>query len=286
VDEGVDITHPLTLNGGTFDDGSSLTTPLGSGHFLPVIQIFDTTEVTLANVTIEGANLNGRYHPLLVGEAGVKVVSSSDVTLDDISVSNVFGDGLELVADLGHRNPTPDTNLVVDGYDATMVGRQGVTFAEVEHATLNDINISDPDFDGFDFESDIPNLGSGYVAITNCTYQKGINLVEPLYGPLSVTDCAGGSWAYLLDGKTDEPITFTDDTMRCENRAPISCIRLGGGQATISHSAITRIKEPPNLKVTEPAWWVFGTGHLTLDHTSVAGPTGSHASTARVDIRS
>ena len=59
------------------------------------------------------------------------MLSSSNITLDHIAVSSTFGDGLELVADLGHT-AQPDTNLTVNGYTTDGTGRQGMTIAEVE----------------------------------------------------------------------------------------------------------------------------------------------------------
>ncbi len=272
VDEGLEITHPLTLNGGTFEDDSSLTT-VGLSHFRPIIEIDDTSQVTIKHVSLEGGNLNGRYHPDLVNEAGIKVVSSSNVTLDDVTVANTFGDGLELVADLGHDIYTPDTDLTVNGYTTTNAGRQGITLAEVRYAVLTNINIVHPDFDGFDFESDIQGLGAGNVAISDCTYDHGINIVEPLKGPLSVTDCSGTLAAYLMT--SGQTITFSGGSLECAVVAPIACIHEFGGTVILSHMAITRDPHRAWEVPTTPAWHVVHGGHLELIGTTVVGPTGS-----------
>jgi hypothetical protein len=279
VDEGLEITHPLTLNGGTFEDDSSLTT-VGLSHFRPIIEIDDTSQVTIKHVSLEGGNLNGRYHPDLVNEAGIKVVSSSNVTLDDVTVANTFGDGLELVADLGHDIYTPDTDLTVNGYTTTNAGRQGITLAEVRYAVLTNINIVHPDFDGFDFESDIQGLGAGNVAISDCTYDHGINIVEPLKGPLSVTDCSGTLAAYLMT--SGQTITFSGGSLECAVVAPIACIHEFGGTVILSHMAITRDPHRAWEVPTTPAWHVVHGGHLELIGTTVVGPTGSADSGSKV----
>ena len=279
VDEGVVITHPLTIIGGTFRNESLLTTPRAGGHFRPIIEILETSDVTLSGITIEGANFNGAYHPLLVGEAGVKVLSSADVTLDNISVMDTFGDGLELVADLGH-SVRPDSDLVVNGYSTDDTGRQGMTFAEVEGATLTNVHIVAPADAGFDFESDEPHLGSGNISISDCTYQHGLNVVERLYGPLTLTNCSGGSDFYILDGGIRQPVRVSGGSLRCEVRAPIACIHLSGGSLTLTGMAITRHRS--REKMTEPAWNVVNDGTLSLVHTSVVGPLGKHDATSRV----
>jgi hypothetical protein len=283
VDEGVVISHPLTLVGGTFKDETTSTTPRGGGRFHPVIQILDTSDVTLSGLTIEGTNSNGIYHPLLVGEAGVKVLSSSDVTLDGITVSDTFGDGLELVADLGHT-ARPDTNLTVNGYTTTNAGRQGMTFAEVEGATLTNVHIVSPADSGFDFESDITNLGSGDVSINDCTYQHGLNVVEPLKGPLALTNCSGGSYLWIQDGRTKEPVSLSGGTLRCEVRSPVPCIILAGGRLTLSHMAVTR--HATKEVMTERAWHIFNGAVLSLIDTSVAGPLGTKDATSTVAVSS
>lgn len=273
VDQGVQITHPLTLIGGTFIDGTTASSPGDDQNFHPIIQIFDTTRVTVFDVTIEGQNVTGTYHPALVEQAGVKVVSSSDVTLDNISVSNTFGDGLELMADLGHRIATPDTNLVVKNYTTNNAGRQGVTLAEVSHATFTNIKVISPADDGFDFESDEAELGSGNIAISDCTFQGGFNVAEPLSGPVTVTGCTGAEWIEFFDHNSDQPVTFSNGTFECQVRAPISCIRQHGGQLTLSHMLLSR--HPSKEVMTEPAWSVVNDGHLWLLDTTVIGPTGS-----------
>lgn len=284
VDQGVVITHPMTITGGELEDDSSLSSVVGdgSGDFDPILKIYDTSDVTVSDMTIQGADTGGVYHPALVGEAGIKVVSSADVTLDDISVSDTFGDGLELVADLYHEANTPDTNLVVDGYTTNYTGRQGMTLAEVEGASFTDVHINHPDFDGFDFESDVANHGAGNISISDCTYGHGFNVIEPVYGPISVNDCSGSQGVSILDGPSDQPVSFSNGSLRCLVRSPLPCIHLGGGQLTFSHMTITRINS--NEHVTEPVWAVSNDGHLSLIDTSVQDPFGVNDAGSTVTI--
>ena len=209
-----------------------------------------------------------------------KVISSTDVTLDDISVTDTFGDGLELVADLGHT-ARPDTNLTVNGYTTTDTGRQGMTFAEVEDATLTNVHIVRPADSGFDFESDVANLGSGNISISDCTYRHGLNVVEPLKGPLTLTNCTGSSAIHILDAKADQPVRMFGGSLTCAVRAPISCIRLSGGTLALTDMAILRQRSPDHM--TEPAWKVVNGGALSLIDTSVVGPLGTHDATSTVE---
>jgi hypothetical protein len=272
VDEGVIVSHPLTIVGGTYRDQSTTRPTTGYQVLHPVIRIIDTSDVTLSHLSVFGADTTGLYREQLSTEAGVKVVSSSHVTLDDITVSDTFGDGLELVADLTHHITTPDTDLVVDGYTTDHTGRQGITFAEVSGATLTDVHVSSPWFDGFDFESDIPGMGSGNVRISDCTYDHSANLVEYLTGPITITDCAGSSAVALGSQHSDQPVRFVGGSVQCGGRDPQACITQRGGSLEFSHVTFTR--RQPNVRMTELAWSVEDGGHLTLAGSPVPGPSG------------
>ncbi len=270
VNEGLKIIQPLTIMGGTFRNDSTTRSTTGYGGLKPVIKVYDTTHVTLAGLLIEGANLTGTYHAHLDTGAGVKIISSSDVTLTDITTQNTFGDGLELVGDLTNHIGTPVSGLVVNGFSSTNAGRQGVTLADVFEATLTNVHIVSPADGAFDFESDEAGMGSGYVAISDCTYGH-VNLAEYFTGPITFTNCTGGG-IYLGSPHSMAPITFFDDSLSCQDRAPKACIVQYGGSLTISHTTILR--RQPDKRFTEPVWSVHTRGRLAFVATSIVGSFG------------
>ena len=276
VNEGVQITHPVSLDGGTFRDDSTTHPAANLGELRPVIRIFDTTGVTLSNLTAVGANTVGAFHSSLVTEAGVKIVSSSHVTITNVTTVNTFGDGLELVADLTNHITTPVTGLLVNGFTTVNAGRQGITLAEVNGATFDNVQIISPADSGFDFESDLPKLGSGNVTVTGCTYQHGVNMVELLTGPVSFHNCTGTSFVTLGSPESPQPVTFTGGSLACFEADPHPCITQRGGNLTFSHMAVNRHKL--GVRTTEPIWSVTMDGHLTFDTTSVEVPFGTVAS--------
>ncbi len=75
----------------------------------------------------------------MVGEEGVQLISSSGVTLDNITTNDTFGDGLILA--FTPRQP-PSTNITVNDYTVNNAGRQGVTVAYVNGATLDGVTIN------------------------------------------------------------------------------------------------------------------------------------------------
>ncbi len=90
----------------------------------PVIRIKDTTGVTIENVRLEGANAAGGYHHMLVGQAGFDLLSSSHVSIVNVSVSNTFGDGLTAWTNWG-KSRAPTSELYVNGLTVTNAGRKG-----------------------------------------------------------------------------------------------------------------------------------------------------------------
>ena len=275
VPDGILLTHPVTIIGGTFYDPLTQrpTDQIPYGALKPVILIKDTSHVALVGVHVRGANVVGGYHASLVGEAGVKIMSSSGVTLTDVTATNTFGDGLELVADLTDHIKTPVTGLEVDGYTTVNAGRQGVTVAEVADSTLDHVNVVSPADAGFDFESDLPGVGSGNVTITNCTDTGGFNLVEDLVGPITVSNCTGFHHIGIRSLQSDTPIRFVGGTLSCKRDDPNPCIDQTGGSLTLSSVAVTRM--PGTIGIKEPVWSVADGGALRFVHSAIAFPMGT-----------
>lgn len=175
---------------------------------------------------------------------------------------------------------------MVNGSTTTNAGRQGVTLAEVNGVTLSNIHVFTPRMKGIDFESDVPGLGSGNVAISNCSFVNSVNMIETRTGPITFTNCAVGYTVTLSGVNLMQPVSFTGGSQQCRVDHLRACILQKGGSLTFSHVAITRLPstEPVPDPATEPAWSVTQGGHLTLVHTTVVGPTGTKDATSTVTI--
>ncbi len=282
VPDGIVLTKPITIVGGTFYDPST-SRPTGPGWdgMKPIILVKEADDVTLTGVSVLGANAIGGFHHLLVGEAGFKVESSDHVTLTDDSALDTWGDGLELVANFGGHDPLPVTGLTVNGFTTTRAGRQGVTLAEVSDSSLNDVNVVSPADAGFDFESDLPGEGSSNVSITNCADDKGFNMVEYFAGPVTISGCTGFHHVTLRGSAADAPISFVGGTLTCKRDDPQPCIDQDGGSLDFTDVAIDRMAG--TIAVREPAWSVDGGGHLQFVDSPIQSSFGSEtdASTVR-----
>ena len=199
VDEGVLVEHPLGIVGGTFKDDADSVPARVPGQeapsLHPVILVKQTSDVTIEDVNLVGANAGGGYHPTLVGQSGIDVRSSSDVTISDVTTLDTYGDGLVLANAAGGGK---DDGITVDGLTITRAGRQGVTPAFVSGATFSHVDIVSEADSAWDFESDLPNMGTGNITITDSTWKGRINVNEPLTGPLTF-DHDSSSGSFLLD---------------------------------------------------------------------------------------
>ena len=280
VPTGILLTKSIKIVGGTFfDPTNALGTVPGQMTPKPIILIKDTSFVSVSDVSVLGVNTDGSYHPHLVNQSGIELKSATDVTLTNITSKNTFGDGLELVEDMTH---VPVTRLQVEGYTIIGAGRQAVTLAEVSHSVLDHVNIVSSADAGFDFESDIPWLGSDTVTISNCTNNRGFNMIEPLTGPITVTNCTGSHRINLNGPHATAQVSFTGGTMVCRRRDPVPCIRLSGGAMTLT--GITMTREAGLWAPTTPIWAVSNAGKLSFVHCSIAFPMGWTADTSAMSF--
>ena len=285
VPGGFRITKPLTIIGGTFYDPTT-EKPTGPGYngMKPIIFIKSTSDVTLSNLTVLGANTTGVFHSSMVGQAGVKVTSSARVTITDVTAKDTWGDGLELWSDFVPRQPrVMVTDLKVDGFTTIDAGRVGVTVATVSGGVLNNVDVISPGMSGFDFESDLPGIGSGNVAITNCTNDHGFSFVEYLTGPITVTNCTGFHHVTLGSINSDQPVTFNGGSMLCKRADPVPCIKQNGGKMRFVGTSISRMNG--TIGVSTPMWSVDTGGSLTFAQTTRVLPFGVTANGATVSVQ-
>ncbi|MGO8872098.1 MAG: hypothetical protein ACLQPH_11980 [Acidimicrobiales bacterium] len=288
VNEGIRITHPIVLFGGELKDDGSVVPPRQPGKeapsLHPIILIKDTSGVTIDDMSLVGANPGGGYHAALVGQSGIDVRSSSEVTIDDVTTLDTYGDGLTLFLASG-AGTGPDKNVSVNGLTVTRAGRQGITPAYVYGATFSNVDIVSAADNGWDFESDLPNVGTGDITITHSTWSHGVNMIEPLTGPVTFDHDTGSGHFILDDALSDQPVSVLDSTLYVppdDHGDPPAGITQRGGQLTFTHATIGRT--PSDKAPTGPAWSVTDGGHLTFDHSPVTAPLGTSVGNSKVTI--
>lgn len=254
-----DVSASITPPSGTTVNGGTYTDPATTGTVLfPIFSVRRVSDVTIENVTVQGEHVKG-LAPKLVGEAGIKVWSSDNVTLANDTAVNTFGDGLELVADVDKKDDTPVTNLVVSNFTATSPGRCGITLAEVSMATFTTTSISAPATYGLCFEPNEKNAGSGNVSFDGLQMAgRGIAFYEPLSGPVSFSNAhVSGK---LILAKLGGLVSFDNgSSFTCERRAPGACVTVESGTLTLAPDT-TFGYVAGNSKADQPFTLAEGTG--------------------------
>ncbi len=265
VDEGVTISHPLIVNGGTWED----MTDTGTGPhqpYRPIIEVREGNDVTLENLTVQGANTTHGFKSGRVGEAGIKILSSSHVTITNVRAYNTFGDGLEMVADFGRKwelgGPvkTPDSDITVNGFISFLSGRCGMTPAEVIDSTFTNVLLDKSATRSIDLESDLRGQGAGWLLFNNVIATRGINMVEYLDGPISFLHTAMAGRFFLTESQ-GQPVTYTDGSFLCERRAPGGCVTVKVGALELSGTTLSY--RPGNQPVTEVGLLAFPGAQIT-----------------------
>jgi len=207
----------------------------------------------------------------MVGEAGLDILSSSNVTITRVATINTFGDGMTVFANFGTSNQ-PTTNLQVNGLDITQAGRQGVTMAYAKDSTLNGVRVNSASGSAWDFESDLPGIGSGNIIVNNASGTKGVRFIEALQGPVTFNDCQCERHLTLTHeaAASGQLVTFNRGTLLLPRTdhgiTPAGVVVAGPGKLRLADVTLWNL--PGTRKVSGPNWSITGDGSLTLVHTT------------------
>jgi hypothetical protein len=289
---GILITKPVTINGGTYNDHvnaeskDALHAEGATDNVEPIFRIKDTSNVTISNVVLNGLNFGGGYRGLpWVNEEGIRILSSANVTLDNVSTNNTYGDGLILGFQPGYP---PTTNLAVNGYTINKAGRQGVTLAYATASTLNDVTINSSADAGWDFESDLTGIGAGNITINRAGGSKGILMQGTLAGPVTLNDShfSGDIGLVRAAARSGQPVTFNRGSVVMRNRfsgTPPAGIWMDG-PGNLTFNGVTFGRRPSEGPPKSGAWAALDGAHLTFDDSTVVAPLGVNDAASTVTI--
>ncbi|MHB1517984.1 MAG: hypothetical protein ACYCVN_01865 [Acidimicrobiales bacterium] len=283
---GILITRPVTIDGGVFID--PVAARKSGVPVMPIIRIKDASDVTVENVVLEGPNTAGTFHRHLVGQAGLDVLSSSHVVIRNVAINDTYGDGMTVSANFP-KDDAPTSDLLVNGLTVTHAGREGMTIADAVHSTFDSVHVRSAAEDGWDFESDLNGVGSGFITVNHPETTKGIRLIEALHGPIKFNGCQCDRHVTVMGeaALSGAAVTFNGGSVFLPNTdhgmPPAGITVRGPGSLTFSHVAIGRL--PAFRAPSGPAWSVTAGGHLTLNDSPVIGPLGNHDGKSTVTIR-
>ena len=277
----------VTFTGGTWDDpntspGKAYGGGVGNGR--PAFNIIGGTNITLEDLNVVGVNRGG-FKWSLAFNGGIETQGTAGLTLSDVKVAHVFGDCLTLNplrSDTGRNGiVAPVRDLTVNGFSGTACGRQGITLASVNGATLTNVVIGTTGFDAFDAEADQSGReGAENVTVNQCTFSSLIAITSGggFTGPITFSNCAmdrtGGGDVLMVDntsGKPDAgPITFSDDTLRCGASVYVSCFQLDGATDMVVQNSTVTIGFPAD-EIHESTYSADHDTHITFANDVVNG---------------
>jgi hypothetical protein len=282
VPNGILLTKPVTLDGGTYVDPSA--TKLARSPIAPVIQVSATSDVVLEHLVVEGGDPSGRYVQALVGQAGIVLKNTARVTIRDVSISGTFGDGLELWTH-ALRDMTPNTDLTVDGLTVTAAGRNGITPADVSGATFTGVHVLSWGLTAVDFESDMAGIGAGDVTFTDSSW-GGTFIQEAITGPIRFDRCTlANKIQVTARNPVAFPVTFNDGSLAIGTKSNnIGVVVQGPVAVTFSGETFTRPLRPSGRPQTTRMWSVTGGGQLTFSGSTLAPPLGTADADSTVTV--
>ena len=303
VDEGLKLNFPtnLTIDGGTYENLAT-TPPPPKGHALqrgyPVFNVLGGSGVTFQNLAISGADPTGAYSAAMAFAGGIELQGTSGATIQNVTVTSVFGDGVTLAPLRGGPNHnsgkivSPVTNATVTGVTVNGAGRMGMTFGSVNGATVTSASIANVGLDTFDVEADQSNEGAENVTIDGCTASSAANSnyartffsnggvgAGTRTGNVTVENCTmtepqGTAAIQVLKPGTGKvargPFLFENDTFQCGQSVSstlVACVAVSGSDVTVQDSTITFAPTPP----AESVYTVTTSSTVTFDDDTVSG---------------
>jgi Right handed beta helix region len=264
VNEGVKLKNPqgLTVSGGEFKITTVPQDVRGKSERdrgNAVFWLVGGTHVTFESMQIVGANQGG-YHPHLAFEAGIRSDGVDGLTVSNVTVTNVFGDGIELNVLRGAQDDSgriirPSENVTMTHVTVNGAGWTGVALAGASGVSMSDIHLSHIGINDFDLKADQWNEGAKNVTINGCSadgaggafFSNGGAGDGQFTSNINVENCTmskmqGGDAIYEAAVKKSTspkgPITFVNDHLICGHSAYVACVDVTGGNVTISQSSL------------------------------------------------
>jgi hypothetical protein len=278
----------VTFNGGTWEDpntspGKAYGGGVGLGR--PAFNIVSGTNITLENLSVVGVNRGG-YQEKLAFNGGIETDGTAGLTLTNVNVAHVFGDCLTLAPLRSYTGTNfivaPVRDLTVNGFSGTACGRQGITLASVDGASMTDVNIGTTGFDPFDAEADQSDgEGARNVTVSQCSFTGlvAISAGGGATGPITFSHCTmknttSGDVLLVDNTSAHQPdagaISFSDDSLRCGASIYVSCLQLNGATDVIVQDTNLTIGFPESA-THESVYTMSGNSHIAFTDDVVKG---------------
>jgi hypothetical protein len=292
VDEGLKLVglKNITIIGGTWEDKTVPVANASPDDMGAVFWFVGGSGINVQNLFVSGVNTGGYDAPGAFA-AGIRSDGVDGLTVTNLFVDHVYADGVTLDPlrasnDLSSTIVRPSENVVLHNVWVDGAGRQGVTLASVNGATMSGLVFIDIGMDVFDIEADQWDEGAQNVTVDGCTVRGdvgglffangGAGSGGPWTSNVSVEGCTMlvplAGYAVFIDnvsnsGSQRGPFTFSNDVLRCGSSASVSCIEVSNGNLTVTNSFL---RVPPGT-IHEPVYASTHSSTVVFDKDVVAG---------------
>lgn len=287
--DGLQISKPVVVENAGINDTATGPTKVPGQQlgWKPVVRITKTSNVTLFNDRLTGLQHKGSVVTVNgAAQAGVKIDGSSNIQVNNVTVTQVSGDGMSLSFQPGEAQ---NSNITVNNFTATNVGRVGVTVANARDSTLSNVHLSQVTTVGVDFESDGNTIGSQNITFNGLTGDRGILIQGNLFGPINFNNSnfSGDVGLVRYAAASGQPVVFFGGTILLNNRFP-GTPPAGvwvSGPGNLYMIGVTLGRQAARAQPTGPAWRAENGAHLSFIHCPPAVmPWGSNDATSTVTI--
>jgi hypothetical protein len=280
---GIVITQAVTVENATINDTATKTQ-----YPKPIVRIRGGSNIVLSNLQLNGIGQSGAIRDdNSVNESGLNIAGAQGVTVTNVTTNDTGGDGLQVAFEPGLPE---NTGIVVNNFVSNNAGRDSATLSWCTNSTFNNFTMNGQKAVGFDFESDLANVGVSNVTVTNLRGVGALRIVENLRGPLSIVNpnFTGGISDINEAAASGQLVAVTGGKVLESNDSTgihVSGVEIEGpGKMTLTGTILGR--EKAQRAPTSPAWYVTDGGKLSLDDVSWVPPVGTHDAHSGVTIKS
>jgi hypothetical protein len=156
--------------------------------------------LTVRNLAVRGSNPQGSYDPAIEWQHGFSIEGVQGMTLSNVKVREVWGDGVDLWRSASSPACGDDASsardVLISGATLERIGRQGVAVVDAEQVTVQDSTIGPVAWANVDLETDDSCEIARHVTVARNSFgSNGWGVIvnggfgaDPQVGDLTVTD--------------------------------------------------------------------------------------------------
>lgn len=219
---------------------------------------------TLEDLTIEGTYPGGGLRADMANAAGVRTDGVQNLTIDEVTTLDTWGDGLHLAPFLAgpKSGDHGNTGGLVENVVTNHTGRCGIAPIGVDNLTIDNASMTGTGYCAVDMEADSGNTPIKAITFNGLTTDSFVEL-DHATGPVVINDWkeTGNAAPDLLDISDATALTVDGAEVNCaQTNSPYPCFDIHGTPAGATLSNIVTTMADGGYQAHTSLWSVGG-GH-------------------------